>query len=101
MIRPAPRQLERPQQRDYLLHIPHPGEHQICIEEHREKHGEEKHQKAVAEPLALHPARNVLFPRQAKAASQQAKQLSPAAIPVAISLGSLAESHHQRDKKAE
>src|SRR5699024_10826252 len=101
MVGPMPRQLERPQQRDYLLHIPRSGKHQICVEEHDEKHSKEKDQKAATKSLAFHPTGDVLFPRQTQTASEQAEELSPAAIPVTVSLRSPDERDRKRDKETQ
>ena len=62
-----------------------------------EEHDEEEDQEAVAEPLAFHPPGNVLFPGQAEAAPQQAEQLAPAAVAVAVALCALDKGDDHRD----
>ena len=86
MIGPIPRNLEGPQQCDYLPEILGPCKDQVCIPEHLEKHDEKPNQETVAERFAFHPFWDVLFPGEAKPAAQQAEYLSPTAVTVAVAL---------------
>ena len=87
VVSPVPGQLEGPQQRDRLLEILGPGEHQIGVPQHQKEHGKEKGQKAVAESLALHPAGDIFFAGKAEASAQHGEELPPSAVAVAIAFG--------------
>ena len=99
VISPVPGQPERPQQSHRLPEVLYAGKNQISIPQHLKEHDEEENQKSITEPFAPHPLRNVLFPGQAKASAQQAEQLSPAAISVAVTLCAPDEGNHQRNTK--
>ena len=95
MAGPLPRQLEGPQQGDHLTQVLQTREHQTSVPERQEKHGEEEQPKPVPESPALHPTGDVPPPRETEAPSQHGKQLSPATVAAAVSLGLL---HHQDDQ---
>ena len=99
VVGPVPGQLEGPQQRHRLPQVLDAGKNQISIPQHLEEHDEEEDQEAVAEPLAFHPPGNVLFPGQAEAAPQQAEQLAPAAVAVAVALCAPDQGDNQRNAK--
>jgi len=100
VIGPVPRQFKGPQKCDYLFQTSGICKDQIRVPEHLQKHNKEKGQKSVAEPFAFHPFGNVFFSGQSKGTSQQSKQLSPAAIAVAVSFVSFCQRDDQRDEKA-
>ena len=101
VVDPMPRQTESPQQCHCLFKILGAAKYQVCIPQHLEKHDEKEDQKAIAEPLALHPAGNVLFSGQTEPSTQQAKQLSSAAVAVAVALCPFGDRNDQRDEKTQ
>ena len=100
MVRPLPGQAEGPQQSHRLPQVLRAGEYQGGGEEHLAKHHQEKDEEAVAEPAAFHPGGDVPPAGKTEAPAQQGKELSPAAVAVAVALGAAGSSHDQRDEEA-
>ena len=69
-----------------LIQDLHDSGHQIGLVEHDEEHGEEEHQKAVAEALVGHPAGRNLVPGPLELSPQHRKELAPTAEVVAKEL---------------
>lgn len=100
VISPLPWKFKHPQKCYHLLQVLCTSEYQIGIPEHQKKHGEKEDKKSVAKTFALHPVGDILFPRQSKSATQQAKELSTAAIAVAVAFCSAYNRNNQRDEEA-
>ena len=96
-----PRQLERPQQRDYLLHIPRSANTRYVLKSMTKNMAKKKIRKPQRNPLLFIQRGMSLFPRQPQTASEQAEELPPAAIPVTVSLRSPDERDHKRDKETQ
>src|SRR5699024_7999840 len=63
--------------------------------------GKKEYQESIPEPPAFHPSGNVLLSGKTEAPSQKTKQLSSAAVAVAVSLRTPDHRNNQRNKKAQ
>lgn len=101
MIRMVPGKAEGPQDRHYLFQARGTPEHQPGIKQHLAEHEQEEDQETVTEPFGFHPARNRTAWRKVKLAPKYGKQLSPAAVTVAVEFGSCYYGDCQGDQEAD
>ena len=67
---------------------------------HLKKHGKEENQEAVAKGFAFHPLGNIVFARETKTATEEAKELSASAVAIAIAFVALSNRNDEGHKEA-
>lgn len=82
-IGPPPRDTERPEKFDRLPQVGRSGAHQPGLKQHIPEHGEKENQKAVPEPLGIHPGGRRPVAGAFEIATQLHAQLSASAQVVA------------------
>ena len=98
-VRPAPRNLNRPEELDDLTKAFRAGSDEICLEDDVAEHRHEERQKDDAEPRGMQPFRSEFFPGKPQVGAEEREELAPAAVPVAKSLLAPENREHERNEE--